>query len=495
MKNKEILARLSEEIRSATPDISDRLSLSPHEKRTEVIKMSKSNKIKKWIIGASAAAVIALAAGIGFAGNQYFSVATVIGIDVNPSIELRVNKNDTVVKALALNSDAEIILDEMKLKGVDCDVAVNALIGSMLRHGYIDELKNSILISVDNPDAQKSAELEERLINEINSILSGSSVEPAVMAQSVSDDASLKNLAEQYGISVGKATLIQKICNADPTKTFESLAGLSVNDLYLIAETKSISTENSVTQGTPSSASYITADEAEQAALSHAGISASDVSFITCELDFDDGIMVYEVEFISGSTEYDYDINALDKSVLKFSTERADNYNPSGSGSSLGSSSSGNSSSGNSSSGNSSSGNSASVTEAEAQQAAFSHAGVSGATVIKAEYDRDDNKYEIEFIAGNYKYEYEISASDGRVTESEKEAVKSSGTAYSVSADEARQKALLHAGVTDPYEFEIDYDRDDNKYEVEFKSGGYEYSYDIDAATGEILKSEKERDD
>ena len=480
MKNKEILARLSEEIRSATPDISDRLSLSPHEKRTEVIKMSKSNKIKKWIIGASAAAVIALAAGIGFAGNQYFSVATVIGIDVNPSIELRVNKNDAVVKALALNSDAEIILDEMKLKGVDCDVAVNALIGSMLRHGYIDELKNSILISVDNPDAQKSAELEERLINEINSILSGSSVEPAVMAQSVSDDASIKSLAEQYGISVGKATLIQKICNADPTKTFESLAGLSVNDLYLIAETKSISTENSVTQGTPSSASYITADEAEQAALSHAGISSSDVSYITCELDFDDGIMVYEVEFISESTEYDYDINAIDKSVLKFSTERADNYSQSGQGGS---------------SGNGSSGSAGSITEAEAQQAAFSHAGVSGATVIKAEYDRDDNKYEIEFIAGSYKYEYEISAADGRVTESEKEAVKSSGTAYSVSADEARQKALSHAGVTDPYEFEIDYDRDDNKYEVEFKSGGYEYSYDINAATGEILKSEKERDD
>ena len=475
MKNKEILARLSEEIRSATPDISDRLSLSPHEKRTEVIKMSKSNKIKKWIIGASAAAVIALAAGIGFAGNQYFSVATVIGIDVNPSIELRVNKNDTVVKALALNSDAEIILDEMKLKGVDCDVAVNALIGSMLRHGYIDELKNSILISVDNPDAQKSAELEERLINEINSILSGSSVEPAVMAQSVSDDASIKSLAEQYGISVGKATLIQKICNADPTKTFESLAGLSVNDLYLIAETKSISTENSVTQGTPSSASYITADEAEQAALSHAGISSSDVSYITCELDFDDGIMVYEVEFISGNTEYEYDINAIDKSVLKFSTERADNYSQSGQGGS--------------------SGNAGSITEAEAQQAAFSHAGVSGATVIKAEYDRDDNKYEIEFIAGSYKYEYEISAADGRVIESEKEAVKSSGTAYSVSADDVKQTALSHAGVTNPNELEIDYDRDENKYEIEFKSGGYEYSYDINAETGEIIKSEKERDD
>nr|MBQ4456794.1 PepSY domain-containing protein [Clostridia bacterium] len=30
---------------------------------------------------------------------------------------------------------------------------------------------------------------------------------------------------------------------------------------------------------------------------------------------------------------------------------------------------------------------------------------------------------------------------------------------------------------------------------VEFKYNGYEYEYDIDAVTGKILKTEKEKDD
>jgi len=31
-------------------------------------------------------------------------------------------------------------------------------------------------------------------------------------------------------------------------------------------------------------------------------------------------------------------------------------------------------------------------------------------------------------------------------------------------------------------------------YEVDFEAGAYEYEYEIHAETGEILKSEKERD-
>ena len=144
MKNKEILNRLAGEIRDITPDVSGKLSLNSPENKTEVIKMSQkpNKKLKRWIIGVSAAAVMALAVGLGFSGYRYYSVDTVIGIDVNPSIELKINKNETVIDAVALNSDAEVILDEMKLSGVDYNVAVNALIGSMLKNGYIDELKN-----------------------------------------------------------------------------------------------------------------------------------------------------------------------------------------------------------------------------------------------------------------------------------------------------------------------------------------------------------------
>ena len=41
---------------------------------------------------------------------------------------------------------------DMDFSGSSLDVAVNAIIGSMLQNGYLNELANSVLISVDNND-------------------------------------------------------------------------------------------------------------------------------------------------------------------------------------------------------------------------------------------------------------------------------------------------------------------------------------------------------
>ena len=126
------------------------------------------------------------------------------------------NRSEEVVKANALNDDANVILDGMDLKGVDLDVAVNAIIGSMLKNGYIDELRNSVLVSVENDDAAKGAALQERLTAEIEQLLSASSISGAVLSQTITDDQSLQQLADTYGISVGKAALIQnKMCIRD----------------------------------------------------------------------------------------------------------------------------------------------------------------------------------------------------------------------------------------------------------------------------------------
>ena len=63
----------------------------------------------------------------------------------------------------------------------------------------------------------------------------------------------------------------------------------------------------------------------------------------------------------------------------------------------------------------------------------------------------------------------------------------------------AKSIALNHAGVSESkaYDMEIELDDEDGTlvYEVEFKSGGMEYSYEINAATGAILKHETELDD
>ena len=104
---------------------------------------------------AAAAAVLVLLIGgvVGFNGyNVAKTVAATISLDVNPSIEINTNAKDRVLSVNALNEDAETVIGDMDFEGADLDVAVNALIGSLLRHGYLDEYKNSILVSVDNRD-------------------------------------------------------------------------------------------------------------------------------------------------------------------------------------------------------------------------------------------------------------------------------------------------------------------------------------------------------
>ena len=69
------------------------------------------------------------------------------------------------------------------------------------------------------------------------------------------------------------------------------------------------------------SSQYIGTEKAKQIALNHAGVSSSSATFTKTRLDRDDGIYVYEIEFISGEIDYDYEINATTGNVISFDTE------------------------------------------------------------------------------------------------------------------------------------------------------------------------------
>ena len=73
-----------------------------------------------------------------------------------------------------------------------------------------------------------------------------------------------------------------------------------------------------------------------------------------------------------------------------------------------------------------------------------------------------------------------------------------SGAIQDIGYAKAKSIALNHAGVSESkaYDMDIELDDEDGKlvYEVEFKSGNMEYDYEIDAASGTILKHESELD-
>lgn len=314
-----------------------------------VLVKEESKKSKKGLwIGLSTAVVavcVCLFIGLGYFNNN-IRVASTIGIDVNPSITVTVNKKEKVLDVTANNDDARIILEGMDLAGSDINVAINALIGSMVKNGYIDELANSILISVDNPNSAESEALRQKIVDELNAFINnGNNI--SVVSQSITSSSDKEALANSYGISVGKLELIEKLIAKNNLYTYEDLKDLSINELNLLLGS---TTENVTTSGTASDKSYIGKDKALEIALSDAGVSS--VTWSEVEMDYDDGFMTYEVEFTYNNREYDYEINATTGDILESNREYDDDANTNS-----GSSSNSNSSSSSSSNNNSSSSN------------------------------------------------------------------------------------------------------------------------------------------
>ena len=199
------------------------------------------------------------------------------------------------------------------------------------------------------------------------------------------------------------------------TRTLVSCAALAVVGGALIAPT--LATERSQTASAAPAVTTLSAtavsDAAKPAALDEAGaktlaletagLTADQVSWIWAKRDYDDGRLVYDVEFFTNDyKEYDYEIDAVTGRILSVDYD-AEYYAPSaGTGT-----------------------NGQYISRDEAKSIALGRAGISASQAVfkKAEFDFDDGRavYEIEFFSGNLEYEFEIDASTGNILSYERD--------------------------------------------------------------------------
>ena len=144
----------------------------------------------------------------------------------------------------------------------------------------------------------------------------------------------------------------------------------------------------------------------------------------------------------------------------------------------------------------------------KARDIALDHAGYKSSEVYDLEYELDRERgvvvYDVSFDAGDYDYDYEIDAVTGEILRSDKQwdndykPDPSLNSAEYIGSDKAKDAALSHAGLSSSdvreLEVELDHRLTSVVYEVSFDSAGYEYDYVINAITGEVESSKKERD-
>ena len=166
MDNEMMEARIRRLAEHTAPDQLSGILEACEARKGNVITMNEinnNNKKKKnrFVPIAVAAALVLVCLG-GYLGYSYGSAAdpgvtgnivepsavpsgaavdSIITLDVNPSLNIIVDAADKVIEVQPLNDDARTVIGDMDFAGSDLDVTVNALIGSMLMNGYLDDIR------------------------------------------------------------------------------------------------------------------------------------------------------------------------------------------------------------------------------------------------------------------------------------------------------------------------------------------------------------------
>lgn len=431
---------------------------------------SKSTSLGLKTVMQLVAACVALVLVVGgifyYRGN--LMVDSLVDLDVNPGIELLTNRKNRVLKGYATNSDGEKVLSGMDLQNVDLQVALNAIVGSMVQQGYMTKDTKGVLVTVQNKDQKKADNLRRLVVEEMELALSSEDMNAAVLHQVIStQNSNASTFAKENNISLGKAVFVLNLAKKDSSLNAKNLAKMKISEIAKLVAEKNIDirdiieydsddslweniadaiedinegdddyfvvapqqgstqavqvqpkeTQVSVqtqaqTQAATQNSGNISLADAKRIALQNAGVAESSAQFVKAEADFDDGVQHYDVEFLVGRTKYEYEIGT-DGRILKVEKELEDDLvvpstvaqtQPQ------------------------TQAQTKAQTQPQTQAApqrisadkakaiAFGHAGVSAGQVrdLSLEYD-DDGVYEIDFKVGNMEYDYEIGAVDGSI--------------------------------------------------------------------------------
>ena len=399
MTNEKMEQRLAAAVEKTAPNDANGVLSRCEERKGTVIPMTTKKTTKRRWTSLIAACLAVMLLGGGLFYQRANAVASVVSLDVNPSIELKVNRSEKVLVCTPLNEDAKAILADMgngaDLKGAKLDVAVNAIVGSLVRNGYLDSISSAIMISVEDKDTARAEKLQRELTSTVDGVLQTSESRASVLTQTLTQDAGLTQQARENSISIGKAALVNRVLALNPALEFDALAKLSVEELKDLAEA-----------GAP--AMPIGTDKAmDIAAAAFGKASTAKMAYSAVDPELDESPAHYEVEIKSQTgEEFEYKVDAYTGAILESKREAADGTEvpvvqpskPAASGD---------------------------IGYAKAKSVALNHAGVSEGKAYDMEIELDDEDgtlvYEVEFKSGNMEYSYEINAATGAILKHEAE--------------------------------------------------------------------------
>lgn len=160
----------------------------------------------------------------------YFKPVAYLSIDINPSIELGINRFDYVVTKVGYNTDGKEILEDLKLFGKSIDDSVDLITGNILKGDYISaDGKTAILITASTDDKELSKKILEKAHAKIQVTLKLKNKTAIIYEKEV--EMSYHKKATKEDMSAGKYSLIKIMEEYDSNLNVENYKDENISNI------------------------------------------------------------------------------------------------------------------------------------------------------------------------------------------------------------------------------------------------------------------------
>ena len=360
-------------------------------RRIESNRTSLGLKTVMQLVAACVALVLVVGGIFYYRGN--LMVDSLVDLDVNPGIELLTNQKNRVLEAYATNGDGDKVLSGMDLHNVDLQVALNAIVGSMVQQGYMTKDTKGVLVTVQNKDQKKADNLRKLVVKEMEIALSTEDMNAAVFHQVISSqNNNASAFARKNNISLGKAVFVLNLANKARSLDAKELAKMKISEIAKLVADKNIDIRDIIEYDSDDSLWENIADAIED-------INEGDDDYIvaTTQQESTQAVQVQPTETkavaqteTQAATQTQPQTHAQTQPQTKLQT----NAQPQTGGR---------------------------ISADKAKAIAFGHAGVSAGQVRELSVEYYDGVYEVDFKVGNTEYDYEIGATDGSIRKADVE--------------------------------------------------------------------------
>ena len=197
----------------------------------------KRQKVKfRWLSTLATCLIMALCIGISIplvGCNNTEAEAGTVTMEINPGVEFTIARNGSVKAVRFLNDDAEDVLGALTLKGQDLRTAVALAISAYKASGYMDR-NDTVLVSF-NKQLRENKKLQKSVSENVQSVLEETDVVKVLVFVNESESKESAKIAKKYSVSEGKAKLIEEASKVSGL-TEDELAKLPLDELVDLQE-------------------------------------------------------------------------------------------------------------------------------------------------------------------------------------------------------------------------------------------------------------------